>query len=72
MDGERYDQTAVYEMAAGWNPLRDPMHNFGRHTWNLWVLHYAKGPGYVALAIYAATGSIEVARPLPRSRPPSR
>ncbi len=61
-DGQWYHQTAVYEMAAGWNPLRDPMHAFGRHTWNLWVLHYAKGPWYVALALYAATGSIEVAK----------
>ncbi len=61
-DGQWYHQTAVYEMAAGWNPLRDPMHDFGRHTWNLWVLHYAKGPWYMALAIYAATGSIEISK----------
>jgi hypothetical protein len=61
-DGQWYHQTAVYEMAAGWNPLRDPMHDFGRHSWNLWVLHYAKGPWYMALAIYAATGSIEIAK----------
>ena len=38
------------------------MHDFGRHTWNLWVLHYAKGPWYIALAIYAATGSIEISK----------
>ena len=61
-DGQWYHQTAVYEMAAGWNPLRDPMHDFGRHSWSLWVLHYAKGPWYVALALYAATGSIEAAK----------
>ena len=61
-DGQWYHQTAVYEMAAGWNPLGDPMHAFGRHSWNLWVLHYAKGPWYVALALYTATGSIEAAK----------
>jgi hypothetical protein len=60
-DGQWYHQTAVYEMAAGWNPLRDPLHPFGR-TWDLWVLHYAKGPWYVALALFAATGSIELAK----------
>jgi hypothetical protein len=63
-DGQWYHQTAVYQMAEGWNPLRDPVHDFGRHSWNLWVLHYAKGPWYVALAIFATTGSIEVAKAL--------
>ncbi len=61
-DGQWYHQTAVYKMAEGWNPLRDPLHAFGRHSWNLWVLHYAKGPWYVALAIFAATGNIEIAK----------
>jgi hypothetical protein len=61
-DGQWYHQTAVYKMAEGWNPLRDPVHDFGRHTWNLWVLHYAKGPWYLALTLFATTGSIEVAK----------
>jgi hypothetical protein len=61
-DGQWYHQTAVYKMAEGWNPLGDPMHDFGRHTWNMWVLHYAKGPWYLALALYASTGNIELAK----------
>ena len=61
-DGQWYHQTAVYKMAEGWNPLRDPVHDFGRHTWNLWVLHYAKGPWYVALALFVTTGNIEIAK----------
>jgi hypothetical protein len=61
-DGQWYHQTAVYKMAQGWNPLRDPLHDFGRHTWNAWVLHYAKGPWFVALALFTATGSIEAAK----------
>lgn len=61
-DGQWYHQTAVYKMAGGWNPLRDPVHEFGRHTWNLWVLHYAKGPWYLALTLFATTGSIEIAK----------
>jgi hypothetical protein len=60
-DGQWYHQTAVYEMSRGWNPLREPIRTFGR-TWDLWVLHYAKGPWYVALALFAATGSIEAAK----------
>jgi hypothetical protein len=61
-DGQWYHQTAVYKMSQGWNPLSDPVHDFGRHTWNLWVLHYAKGPWYLALTIYNTTGSIELAK----------
>lgn len=61
-DGQWYHQTAVYKMAEGWNPLRDPLHAFGRHTWNQWVLHYAKGPWYLALALFKTTGDIEVAK----------
>lgn len=60
-DGQWYHQTAVYKMAQGWNPVRDPVQPFG-HTWQLWVLHYAKGPWYVALAIYAGGSSIEAAK----------
>lgn len=60
-DGQWYHQTALYKMAGGWNPLRDPMHAFGG-TWDLWVLHYGKGPWYIALALFATTGSIEVAK----------
>jgi hypothetical protein len=38
------------------------LHDFGRHSWNLWVLHYAKGPWYLALALFATTGNIEIAK----------
>jgi hypothetical protein len=60
-DGQWYHQTAVYQMAHGWNPLRDPMHAFSLDLQD-WVRHYAKGPWYVALALFETTGSIEVAK----------
>jgi hypothetical protein len=68
-DGQWYHQTAVFKMAEGWNPLRDPVHAFGRHTWNLWVLHYAKGPWYVALALFSTTGNIEIAKAMSTTTP---
>jgi hypothetical protein len=63
-DGLWYHQTAVYQMAHGWNPLRDPLHEFTPHLQD-WVRHYAKGPWYTALTLYATTGSIEMAKAAP-------
>jgi hypothetical protein len=60
-DGQWYHQTAVYQMAHGWNPLRDPMHAFSPDLVD-WVRHYAKGPWYVALALFETTGNIEAAK----------
>jgi hypothetical protein len=63
-DGQWYHQTAVYEMAEGWNPVHDPMHGFIQHL-EPWVRHYAKGPWYTALAVYQTTGDIEAAKLAP-------
>jgi hypothetical protein len=57
-DGQWYHQAAIYAMARDWNPLTDPMREFIEHL-QLWVRHYAKGPWYVAAAIYQTTGLIE-------------
>ena len=63
-DGLWYHQTAVYQMAHGWNPLRDPMHSFAPHLQD-WLRHYAKGPWYVALALFQTTPHIEWAKARP-------
>jgi hypothetical protein len=63
-DGLWYHQTAVYQMAHGWNPLWDPMRDFVPHLQD-WVRHYAKGSWYVALALHSATGDIETAKAAP-------
>jgi hypothetical protein len=60
-DGEWYHQAAIYAIARDWNPLADPMHGFISHL-ELWVRHYAKGPWYVAAAIYNTTGLIEMGK----------
>ena len=57
-DGLWYQQTAVYQMAHGWNPLYDPMHDFTPHLQD-WERHYAKGPWYIALALFQITRDIE-------------
>jgi hypothetical protein len=63
-DGLWYHQTAVYQLSRGWNPLADPMREFVPHLQD-WVRHYAKGPWYVALALFSLTGDIEVAKAAP-------
>jgi len=60
-DGQWYHQTAVYQMAHGWNPLRDPMHTFSPDLQD-WVRHYAKGPWCIAAALFKTTGHIEWAK----------
>jgi hypothetical protein len=63
-DGLWYHQTAVYQMSHGWNPLRDPLHNLAPHLQD-WLHHYAKGPWYVALALFQTTHHIEWAKAAP-------
>lgn len=60
-DGLWYHQTAVYQMAHGWNPLREPMHDFAPHLQD-WLRYYAKGPWYTALALFETTQHIEWAK----------
>ena len=54
-DGQWYHQPTIYAMARNWNPLTEPL----RAGLSLWAHHYAKGPWYVATAIYETTGHIE-------------
>ena len=60
-DGLWYHQTAVYQMAHGWNPLRNPMRAFEPTVVDS-LRHYAKGPWYVALSLFATTSHIEWAK----------
>lgn len=60
-DGQWYHQTAIYAIAADWNPLSDPMRPFADHL-ELWPRHYAKGPWYLAAAIYSTFGSVEAGK----------
>jgi hypothetical protein len=57
-DGQWYHQTAIYKIAAGWNPLADPMHNFDEHN-DLWIRHYTKGTWFASAALFKTFGYIE-------------
>lgn len=60
-DGQWYHQTGILRIAAGWNPVTDPMHAFAPHL-EAWVRHYPKGPWYAAAAVFKATGHIETGK----------
>jgi hypothetical protein len=57
-DGQWYHQVAIYRLAEGWNPLKDPMHDFVNHI-QMCLRHYAKGPWYASAAMMSTTGTIE-------------
>ena len=61
-DGQWYHQTAVFQMAHGWNPLRDPMHRFASGDVEPLLRHYSKAPWFVALALFETTHNIEAAK----------
>ncbi len=57
-DGQWYHQVAIYRLAEGWNPLKQPLQSFADDI-NLWIRHYAKGPWYASAAVTATTNYIE-------------
>jgi len=63
-DGLWYHQTAIYQMAHGWNPIYDPMHSFTAHLQD-WLRHYSKGPWYITLAFFQITNDIEWSKASP-------
>ena len=60
-DGLWYHQSAVYQMAHGWNPLWEPLRQFEPSIIDS-LRFYAKGPWYVALALYQWVPDIEWAK----------
>jgi hypothetical protein len=60
-DGQWYHQTAVYMIAKDWNPLTEPTREFNPPLISS-VQHFAKGPWYVAVAIYQTTGCFEAGK----------
>ncbi len=60
-DGQYYHQLGIYSIAEDWNPLTGPMQDFTPQL-NPSVRYFAKGPWYVAAAIYETTGCFEAGK----------
>lgn len=54
-DGQWYHQYAVYNLAKGWNPIRDQIDN-------IYANHYSKGPWIYAALLYKVFNRIEVGK----------
>lgn len=59
-DGQAYHQSAVAELARGWNPVA-AAEDVGT-SFDIWIVHYPKGPWLQAAAFYGALDSIEHAK----------
>jgi len=60
-DGQNYHQLGIYTIAADWNPLTGPM-QATTPPLNSSVRYFAKGPWYIAAAIYKTTGCFEAGK----------
>jgi len=60
-DGQNYHQLGIFTIAENWNPLTEPMQDFTPQL-NSSVRYFAKGPWYVAAAIYETTGYFEAGK----------
>lgn len=59
-DGQAYHQSAVTALARGWNPAA-AVEDIGT-SFDIWIVHYPKGPWIQAAAFYGAVDSIEHAK----------
>jgi hypothetical protein len=55
VDGQWYHQYAVYNLAKGWNPVREQVDN-------IYANHYSKGAWIYAASLYKVFNSIEVGK----------
>ena len=60
-DGQNYHQLGIYTIAEDWNPLTGPMQDFTPQLHSS-VRYFAKGPWYIAAAIYETTGCFEAGK----------
>lgn len=60
-DGQWYHQWGIYAIANEWNPLLAPLQEFTPPL-PVSVVYFAKGPWYVAVAIYETTGCFEAGK----------
>ncbi|PWH84455.1 hypothetical protein DIS18_07995 [Algibacter marinivivus] len=62
-DGQWYHQSAIYNLAEGWNPFSEPIRKFNRSN-DLSIIHFPKGSWYMAASIYSTFGFIEAGKAL--------
>jgi len=62
-DGQWYQQSAIYHLKEGWNPLSEPIRTFEGSN-DLSIIHFPKGSWYYAASVYSTLGNFESGKSL--------
>lgn len=60
-DGQWYQQSAVYHLSDGWNPLKEPIRTFEINN-DSSIIHFPKGSWYYAASVYSSFGNFEAGK----------
>ncbi len=62
-DGQWYQQSAIYHLQSGWNPVFEPIRSF-EVTNDSSISHFPKGSWYYAASVYSTFGNFESGKSL--------
>jgi len=57
-DGQWYQQSAVYHLQGGWNPIFEPIRTFEINN-DASIIHFPKGSWYYVAAVFSTLGNFE-------------
>lgn len=57
-DGQWYQQSAIYHLKSGWNPIFEPIRAFEENN-DSSIIHFPKGSWYYAASIFSTLGIFE-------------
>jgi len=60
-DGQWYQQSAIYHLKDGWNPLLEPIREFERNN-DSSIIHFPKSSWYFAASVYSTTQIFEAGK----------
>jgi hypothetical protein len=61
VDGQWYDQPAIYHLESDWNPIFEPLRAFSGNN-DMSILHFPKATWYFAASVYSTFGNFEAGK----------
>ncbi len=62
-DGQWYQQSAIYHLRDGWNPVSETVRTFEQNN-DLSIIHFPKGSWFYAASVYSTFGNFESGKSL--------
>ncbi len=62
-DGQWYQQSAIYHIESGWNPIFEPIRTFEMNN-DTSIVHFPKGSWYYAASVFSLLGNFESGKSL--------